>query len=178
MLNISRIDEGRLKIEPVPTDIVEMLKQMVKEYTPLIKKMKLKVSDHYDKMPKINLDGNVIQKALSNLLSNAIKYNRKGKKLIVEVKKDKTNAYITVADQGIGIPKAEQDGIFKKFYRASNAATSNTEGSGLGLYIAMQALKQSGGKVQFESKENVGTTFYVTIPLSGSKAVDGEKGLV
>ena len=178
LLNISRIDEARLKVEPVPTDLVELIKQQVKELSPLIKKRKLKLKEKYEKLPTIKLDPAVIQKATSNLLSNAIKYNRDGKKIGVTVEKKGKFAQVTVSDEGIGIPKQEQEELFKKFYRATNAVVSGCEGTGLGLYITKQAIKMCDGTVDFVSKEGKGTTFVINIPLSGCKAVKGEKTLV
>lgn len=177
LLNISRIDEGRLKIEPKPTDIVAMVKEILTEYMPIARKNELIVEEHYDKLPLINVDPAVISRSISNILSNGIKYNREGKHLWVEVRKNKEHAYITVKDEGIGIPKKEQAHLFEKFYRASNAAASNTEGTGLGLYIAKTALEMSGGGIEFESKEGIGTTFKIFLPLKGSKARQGEKSL-
>ncbi|HRY60352.1 MAG TPA: ATP-binding protein [Patescibacteria group bacterium] len=179
LLNVSRIDEGRLSITPVPTDIVAVMKEIMHEFEPIARHKNLKVITHYDKLPKIKFDPVVINKAIHNFVSNAIKYNKDEGRLWINVEKyDKDNLVIKVRDEGIGIPKAEQANLFAKFYRASNAATSNTEGTGLGLYIAKSAVESSGGKVWFESKENEGTTFFVTLPLKGSRAKRGEKSLV
>jgi signal transduction histidine kinase len=178
LLNISRIEEARVKIEPVPTDINELIKQQVRELMPLIKKQKLTVVEKYTKLPKIKLDPAIIQKATSNLLSNAIKYNRAGKKIHITIEKIKEFAKITVRDEGIGIPKQEREEMFKKFHRASNAVVSGIEGTGLGLYITKQAITMSGGTVEFESVEGKGSTFIIQLPLAGCKAVKGEKSLV
>ncbi len=80
-----------------------------------------------------------------------------------------------VIDDGIGIPKDKQKRIFEKFFRADNAQKIETEGSGLGLYISKMIIEFSGGKIWFESEENKGTKFYVSIPLKGMKAKKGEK---
>ncbi len=177
LLNISRIDEGRLKIEPEPINIATAVKNSLAELLPIARKKELLVVEHYDEVPFINLDPNVITKAISNVLSNAIKYNRDGKHLWVKVLKNKDHVSVIIKDEGIGIPQKEQDQLFQRFYRASNAASSNTEGTGLGLYIAKSVLEMSGGSVSFESEEGVGTTFTITLPLKGSKARKGEKSL-
>ncbi len=177
LLNVSRIDENRIRIDPKPTDVVAMLRETMKEYMPIAEHKRLKVIEQYDDIPRINLDENVIAKAISNFLSNAVKYDRDGRKLWITVEKQSKAALITIRDEGIGIPKSEQDHIFQKFYRASNAASSQTEGTGLGLYIAKSAIEKSGGDVRFESVEGKGTTFFVRLPFSGSRAVQGEKSL-
>jgi len=74
-----------------------------------------------------------------------------------------------VADTGIGIPKDQQTQIFGRLFRAKNAKEKLTEGTGLGLYIVKLSVEKLGGKIWFKSVENVGTTFYVAIPLKGLK---------
>lgn len=177
LLNVSRLEENRVAIQPVPCDFTKIVKDIVHEFHPIAEHKKLKVIEKYDTLPLINLDAAVLGKAIHNIISNGIKYNRDGKKLTVTITKEGGNASLTVKDEGIGIPKAEQDKLFQKFYRASNAASSNTEGSGLGLYIVKSAIELSGGTVRFESLEGKGTTFFVTLPLSGSKSIEGEKSL-
>ncbi len=72
---------------------------------------------------------------------------------------------ISVSDTGIGIPESEQEKIFGEFYRASNARVKLSSGSGIGLYTCAQYVQAHRGTIRFESKENVGTTFFITIPL-------------
>jgi len=81
---------------------------------------------------------------------------------------------VKVADQGIGIPEKDQGKVFQKFFRADNVASKETEGSGLGLYLAKQVVEASGGKIGFESRENEGSVFWFALPLSGSQAKGGE----
>ena len=85
---------------------------------------------------------------------------------------------ITVADDGYGIPKNQQSKIFTKMFRADNVQELDTDGTGLGLYIIKSVVEHSGGKIWFESEENKGTTFYVTIPLKGMSKKEGTKGLI
>ena len=79
-----------------------------------------------------------------------------------------TMVMIRVVDNGIGIPKREQAKIFERFYRASNAVKFASSGTGLGLYIVKSIIEQLDGKIWFESEENKGTTFYVTLPIAKS----------
>lgn len=177
LLNVSRLEESRVRIEPKPTDLIVLLKALVHEFMPIAEKMNQRVVEAYDTLPLINLDESIITKALHNFISNGIKYNKDGGKFVITAKKKDKEAVLTFQDHGIGIPKAEQSNIFKKFYRASNASASHTEGTGLGMYIAKSAIELSGGKVWFESTEGKGTTFTVTLPFSGSRAREGEKSL-
>ncbi|MBI4250717.1 GAF domain-containing sensor histidine kinase [Candidatus Uhrbacteria bacterium] len=177
LLNVSRLEESRVRIDPKSTDVTELLKGLVHEFMPIAEKMKQKIVEQYDHLPLINLDEGLITKSLHNFISNGIKYNKEGGTFIITAKKRGKEALLTFQDHGIGIPKAEQPNIFKKFYRATNASASHTEGTGLGMYIAKSAIELSGGSVRFESVEGKGTTFYVSLPLSGSPAREGEKSL-
>lgn len=177
LLNISRIEEGRVRIDPKPVDLVRMVKTNVKEFMPLARQQKLKVREQYDELPMIALDEAVISKAVANFLSNAIKYNKIGGGLEVSIQKSGKNAVLTIRDEGIGIPKKEMNNLFQKFYRASNAVSSHTEGTGLGLYIAKNAIELSGGSLKVDSVEGQGTTIIMTLPLIGSKKIEGEKSL-
>ena len=85
---------------------------------------------------------------------------------------------IKVKDTGIGIPKEQQDKIFEKLFRADNVKETDTEGTGLGLYVVKSIIENCGGKVWFESKENKGTTFYALMPLHGMEKKEGKKSLI
>ena len=126
---------------------------------------------------------------LSNLISNAIQYTPEKKSIRVtseEVKKGNTidthkmledSLIITVSDDGCGVPKNQQEKIFTKFFRADNARIMHTDGTGLGLYIVKSILDHTGGTIWFRSEEKEGTTFYITIPLSGMRQKEGTKSL-
>jgi two-component system sensor histidine kinase VicK len=112
-----------------------------------------------------------------NLLSNAVKYTPEKGKININIKKDGLNVLISVADAGYGIPSNVQSKIFTKMFRADNARVKDPDGTGLGLYIIKSTLEKTGGKIWFESVENKGSTFYVTIPLDGMKKKEGTKRL-
>ena len=114
-----------------------------------------------------------------NLLANAVEYTPEAGTIKLSVSKvsaeggsasgGKGQLSIVVEDTGYGIPKNQQDKIFTKFFRADNVRDKDTDGTGLGLYIVKSIVENSGGKIWFESVENKGTTFYVTLPLDGRK---------
>jgi signal transduction histidine kinase len=102
---------------------------------------------------------------LQNLLSNAVKYARPKSKQKIEVKLAASgrDITITVRDQGMGIPQAEQKRVFQKFFRAKNVRKTDTDGNGLGLYISRSIMERLGGTITFTSQENKGTEFVVKL---------------
>lgn len=180
LLNVTRIESGRLGITPEPTDLNKFLKNIIAEAKPLAKTNKAVITYNcVGKIPIVNLDVNLVRQVFHNLSTNAIRYSRpKNGKIEIVLKKDGSkNILVSVRDNGIGIPANFQKRIFEKFYRADNAIKVATEGTGLGLYVSKMIIEQSGGKIWFESKAGKGTTFYVKLPVRGMKKIEGEKGL-
>lgn len=178
LLNVSRIDLGTFAIEPELINVTEIAKSVLEELRPKIIEKQIGVEKKYgENMPIIKADPKLIRIVFQNLLSNAIKYTPdKGKVTLNIFKKDK-DLLIQVADTGYGIPKNQHSKIFTKLFRADNIQQKNVEGNGLGLYIVKSIIDQSDGKIWFESEENKGTIFYVTLPLKGMKKKEGAKGL-
>lgn len=170
LLNVSRLELGTFIINPEPINIVELAQSVAGEQKPQIDQKKITFSLVLEKnIPEISADPKLLRMVAQNLLSNAVKYTpEKGKVKLSLYFDDKKKAIILeVSDSGYGIPKNQRDKIFTKFFRADNAREKDTEGAGLGLYIAKSIIDRTGGVVRFESKENVGTTFHVTLPLAG-----------
>ncbi len=120
------------------------------------------------------VDSKQMHVVLENLLDNAVKYTKSGGQITVTLSDAKLNsarsvAEIIVADTGIGIPEREHSKIFQRFYRSSNAVKVMTDGNGLGLAIIKDIIGNHQGEIHFESEENKGTTFYLTIPLQQTK---------
>ncbi|MFZ2303625.1 MAG: ATP-binding protein [Minisyncoccia bacterium] len=112
----------------------------------------------------ISTDPLLLRSIIECLVSNAINYSENGSEINIEVEQKNTEVVFAIKDSGIGIPKGEQRQIFERFYRASNAKTFDTHGSGLGLYIASMLAKKIGAKITFESESGKGSTFYVHVP--------------
>ncbi len=104
-----------------------------------------------------------IKRVINNIISNALKYSKPKGQVKIIVKKINGSVQISVADQGIGIPKADQEKIFGGFYRASNARLSSVKGTGLGLYYIKQVIESHGGRTWFTSEENKGSTFFISL---------------
>ncbi len=171
LLNVSRIDANKLNFNPVLTEISGLLTKVVDDFRPKIKDKKQTVeTDIPADLPKLMLDEKLAGEAFSNLLSNAHKYTLFDGRIWVKAKIDKkTNGkelIVSITDSGIGIPADDQHRIFEKFFRARNAQLSQTDGNGLGLYFVKWVMEQHGGRIWFESREGIGTTFYLAFPLA------------
>lgn len=178
MLDVSRIELGTLAIEPSPTSLKDIAEGVLAELEPKIQEKQQEVAKNYDEaIPSINLDQSLIHAIFINLLSNAVKYTQEKGSIGLSMEKRAADVLIKVQDNGYGIPAAQQSKIFQKLFRADNARAKVVEGTGLGLYLVKSILDQTGGTIRFESEENRGTTFFVTIPLAGMKLREGSKGL-
>lgn len=166
LLNVSRIDQGRVKDEPKMTNIVEIIQNVIKELDHHCQDKHLAIKfDHQYNLPQLMLDPKRFYEAVTNLISNAIKYSFPNGRIDVLLRQVDNCFELKVIDYGMGIPAAAQKRVFSKFFRADNAVKSETEGSGLGLFVVKSYVEAWGGSVTFTSQENKGTTFIVKLPL-------------
>lgn len=185
LLNISRIQMGTLVIDTRPTNLAKFSDKILRDVSISIRSRKIKVKKIHDKnMPLIQIDHQLMKLVLENLVSNAMKYSPIGSTILVETRKKGRNALIAISDTGDGIPTDQQEHIFEKLFRVQ--VDSKTKGTGLGLYIVKAAVDQYGGRIWCESpspraftdlngpNKQKGTTFYVTVPLSGMRSRERE----
>lgn len=128
------------------------------------------LSSQQKTLPAVKMDPEKISLALGNLIDNALVYTPPGGKITVILENFGDCAKVSVKDTGIGVPKDSLDKLFTRFFRAKNAVSVKTEGSGLGLYIVKNIIMMHGGEIWAESKEGEGTTFSFTIPFLGESA--------
>lgn len=166
LLDVARIDQGRLALNSEPIDIMMLIQDVLKNNKIFADanhvNLKLKAAKN---IPEIIGDKRRIWVVLDNLISNGIKYIEKKGKVEIAVSTKGSFVKVVVSDNGVGIAKNQQDKIFQKFFRVDNITKSQTEGTGLGLYIAKNIVEQSGGSIEFESRENEGTTFSFWLPV-------------
>ena len=167
-LNVSRIELGTLQMECEETDVEKLLQSVAEEEKQNILAKEINMNFNFEKnIPKITIDPKKIRMVFQNLLSNAVKYTPVKGDIDISVHKseDNKNLIFKFADTGFGIPENSKEKIFSKLFRAENVVEKATEGTGLGLYIVKNIVDNSGGDIWFESKENVGTTFYISLPM-------------
>lgn len=169
LLTVSRLELGTLAIEKKKLNIKKFILELLKEQAPQIKEKQTQLKTVFDKKyVPIYADESLLHMIFQNLISNAVKYtDNKGTITITlsKPKEDSKELIFRISDNGCGIPKNQQSKIFTKLFRADNAREKVTDGTGLGLYIVKNAVEKLGGKVWFESEENKGSTFFVSLPL-------------
>jgi PAS domain S-box-containing protein len=175
LLNISRIESGRLAVNPEPTNMKILVNEIIDEVkVRYMNKSHLFVFDFAENIPNILLDEKIIRNIYLNLLTNSCKYSEPKSPIKIRMWIENGNLVSEIKDQGCGIPSHQQMYIFNRFFRADNVLSIDTDGSGLGLYLCKLITNNIGGKIWFESTEGVGSTFWFTLPLSGMTVKKGE----
>jgi PAS domain S-box-containing protein len=189
LLNVSRLELGTFSIEPAMVEILPIVRSVLDELKSEIDAKDLTLHEKHDTLPAISADPNLTRIVVQNILTNAVKYTPQGGSVTVRLLKAQKGSTVatktieadsilySVTDTGYGIPKKQQSKIFTKLFRADNVQEKDTDGTGLGLYIIKSILDSFGGAIWFESAENKGTTFYITIPLTGMVAKEGSRTL-
>jgi len=176
LLNVSRLEMSTFLVKPQKTNVLKIANDVIKEMLPYSTKKEIAIKRNYDKeLPEISVDPKLLRIIFQNLLSNSLKYTKKKGDVELKIFKDEKNLKIEVSDNGMGIPENQKRNIFSKFFRADNVRQTETEGTGLGLYLVKSIIEHSDGKISFKSSLNKGTTFFISLPLSGMKAKKGTR---
>ena len=168
LLDVDRIGSGRYQYVYESMSIVDQIDSVLADMAPTIKKKNMKVvfNKGKDEIRNVLADSKKMRNVVQNLIDNAIKYTHPGGFVTITLALEGNNMLaVSVKDTGIGIPEDQQNQIFQKFFRGDNARKLETEGSGLGMYIAKEIVEMHKGRLRFESRENKGSTFTFTLPM-------------
>ena len=174
LLDISKLEAGKMQLHISRVEMVEFLRGLASSYESLATEKKIKYL-FYPELHEVSLyiDKEKIEKVVNNLLSNAFKFTNEGGEVVLFFKVTEENAVIEVKDTGIGIDPAEIEKIFDRFYQVDSSQTRAHEGSGLGMALAKELVLLHHGNIAVESKPGKGTTFTVSLPL-GKKHLKAE----
>ena len=166
LLDLSKLEAGKMKLRSSPVDLVQFLKEITSSYESFAADKKIK----YFFYPEVTeliayIDAEKIEKVVHNLLSNAFKFTKEDGEVIINLKAEEKHFSISVKDTGIGIPANQLNQIFNRFYQVDSTQTREYEGSGLGMTLAKELVELHHGTIAVESAEGKGTTFIVRLPL-------------
>ena len=168
ILDLDKIKAGKmdfslvnLEIMPIIDESVAFNEEYAKQYN-----VKYEISQRLD-AACANVDKSRLIQVMTNLLSNAAKFSTKNETVNIFVTRQEDSILIEVKDKGIGIAEKNYHKIFENFSQVDSSNTRSKGGSGLGLQISRAIIHQMGGQIGFTSKENIGSTFYIKLPLSG-----------
>ena len=173
LLDVTRIEAGRVELVLQPTDLPALVETVAAECAPQLEaraqRLTLRISPG---LPPALCDKTRATQVIGNLLSNASKYTPRDGLISIGLALAEEEGFlqVSVADNGVGIPVEDQPELFARFFRARNAALSSASGTGLGLYIARSLVELHGGRIWFESEPGEGSTFYVTFPIADGPA--------
>ncbi len=160
-LSAEKLEEGKVFVRKEDVDLKHLANEILSEINGILKPGQ-KVNYNHSGSDLALLDKQMTRNILLNLISNAIKFSPENKAIQLETAITPKEITILVADQGVGIPKEEEEHLFERFFRAKNV--TNIQGTGLGLNIVGKYLEAMKGEINFKSELNVGTTFTITIP--------------
>jgi len=170
-LSVEKLETGLVRNEPVATDLVKLVEEAVQDMAETCKELQRMEISVEGKARPVAVDRHMLRNILNNLLSNAIKYSPERTAIRLGLVFLHDAVLLSVADNGIGIPADEQERLFERFFRASN--TSGISGTGLGLSIVKKYVDLMGGEIRLESRQGLGSTFFIQLPMTIMEPADG-----
>ncbi len=164
LLDMSRLEAGLLQMKRRPTSISKLIKEAVGDAQLRAHSHKI-VLNLKKKLPRVNGDARRIRQVIDNIIDNAIKYSSEGTDVVVSAQRVRRKLFISVADQGIGIPAEDLKRVFDRMYRREQRLTPQIGGIGLGLAICRGLVEAHGGRIWTVSELGRGSTFYFTLPI-------------
>jgi signal transduction histidine kinase len=179
LLDVSRIEAGRIEIELTNLEVRHKIEDIVQNVqTQLEEKQINLVRDMPPDSCEAKVDENRFSQIFNNLLSNACKYSSVGATVTITVKQDPDFLQFDISDTGMGISAVDQSKLFTKYFRADNTATRDESGTGLGLFITKLLVEAHGGAIWVDSKEGIGSTFSFTLPRADIDVTQMEASVV
>lgn len=163
IIKLSELDDGTIEYEPETVDLYTLSLEIASRLSPQAQEKKIHFTVNGEKA-EITGVRKILDEIIFNLCDNAVKYNRSGGDVKVSVKNSADTVTVTVSDTGIGIPTAQQDRVFERFYRVDKARSKSIGGTGLGLSIVKHGVMYHNAQISLESKENEGTTVVINFP--------------
>lgn len=165
LLNLSRIERGKMDFRFQESQLADLLESVVSEFQIVAKKRGLKLEYEKVHLPIIKMDEDKLRQVFVNIVDNAIKYTLRGN-IVIKTLLDEDHVTVTIKDTGVGMRKEDIASIYEKFQRGKTGLELYPNGTGIGLYIANKIVDAHKGQVWAESEGvNLGTTFYIKIPL-------------
>lgn len=167
ILDFSKIEAGRKTYNFADGDMAEVIENVLSSYRYQIINSGFDIQTNTQPdLPPVLIDRDAMAQAISNLLDNAIKYSGEVKQLSITTETVRSDLSVEIADHGIGIPRAEQEKIFEKFYRVGNGLVHDVKGSGLGLSLVKHIIEAHKGTISVESDVGKGSRFTILLPLA------------
>jgi signal transduction histidine kinase len=164
LMDLSRIQSGRLSLEPTPVDLGALTRRLMESFEPILDQHTLELQAP-DAPLIVEGDEMRLEQVLQNLINNAIKYSPDGGRITVMLQEAAGQARLAVSDEGVGIPASALPHLFDPFYRAENTHDHRIEGFGLGLSVVQEIVARHGGTIEVQSVEGKGSTFTVSLPI-------------
>ena len=164
MLDLDRMEAGRMSIHKEPTDLNAIMSEAAERVAPNSPRHPIHLNLDPE-LPLVEIDKDKVNQVLLNLLSNAVKYSPGGGTIAVTTRVEGTFAHVFIRDSGLGIPADSVEKVFERFSRLESGATRYIQGTGLGLPISRQIIEMHGGKAWVESTPGEGSSFQFTLPL-------------
>ncbi len=166
LLSVSKLSEQGVEFDMTKQSIVELSTKMYNVYKQIADKKGVDLTlTLAENVPEVSIDKKQMGMAISNFVDNAITYTNSGATVELSVKSEVDKVVVEVSDTGIGVPSTQVDNLFSKFFRANNAKLLETDGSGLGLYIAKTIIEEHGGSIEVDSVLEKGTKFTIKLPI-------------
>jgi PAS domain S-box-containing protein len=172
LLFMAQVEAGKLALDLEEVDLKEVLAECLEAAKPVADDRQVELVTDLAETPSMLGDRSRLAQVLDNLISNALKFTPADGRVSVRVSRTGRDAVVQVADTGVGIPAEEQDRLFERFFRSSNAMEQAIPGTGLGLTIAKTIVERHEGSIEIESAEGKGTTVRVRLPLGAAVSED------